>query len=120
MTLHSFGDIIVFPWSITNPPFPLHNTPHHDYTGQIFSQAVLQATGKNYTVINTVDFFGNVNGVSHDHALIANNVGVAHTLELTSGFNFIYPEARILALCEETFIGFRALGLYVANEHRKK
>jgi hypothetical protein len=120
MTVHSFGDLIVFPWSIVNPPFPLHNTPYHYYTGEIFRQAVLQATGKDYNVINTVDFFGNVNGVSHDHALIANHVGVAHTLELTNGFNFIYPEERILALCEETFLGYRALGLHVANEYGRK
>lgn len=117
MTVHSFGDLIVFPWSVIDPPFPLLNTPYHYETGEIFRQAVLQATGKDYNVTNTVDFFGNVNGVSHDHAIGANNVVVAHTLELTTGFNFVYPEERILALCEETFVGYRALGLHVANNY---
>lgn len=118
MTVHSFGDLIVFPWSVVVPPWTLPNTPYHFYTGEIFRQAVLEATGKDYLVINTVDFFGNVHGVSHDHAIGANNVTVSHTLELTNGFNFIYPEARILALCQETFVGYRALGLHVARNYQ--
>lgn len=120
MTVHSFGDLIVFPWSVVQPPWPMSSTTtaYHFFTGEIFRQAVLQATGKDYLVINTVDFFGNVHGVSHCHALGANNATVAHTLELTNGFNFVYPEERIFALCQETFVGYRALGLHVAQNYQ--
>jgi hypothetical protein len=108
--------LVLFPWSFNTPPHPFPNTAQHIEVGQRFRQAILQATGTDYLVINTMDFFGSVNGGCHDHMIGANNVTIAHSLELTDGSDdFRFPEARILALSEETFIGYRAYAAYVAE-----
>lgn len=63
-----------------------------------------------------MDFFGNVNGGCHDHMIGVNNITIAHSLELTDGsHDFRFPENLILALSEETFIGYRAYAQYVAE-----
>lgn len=92
------------------------NTPQHFSSGERFRQAILQATGTDYLVINTMDFFGNVNGGGHDHMIGSNNVTIAHSLELTDGSSdFRFPESQILALSEETFLGYRGFAEYVAE-----
>lgn len=92
------------------------NTPQHFSSGERFRKAILQATGTDYLVINTMDFFGNVNGGGHDHMIGSNNVTIAHSLELTDGSSdFRFPESQILALSEETFLGYRAFAQYVAE-----
>lgn len=46
----------------------------------------------------------------------ANNVTIAHTLELTDGTNdFRYPQEKIFALSQETFIGYRAYARYIGE-----
>lgn len=84
--------------------------------GEIFRQAILQATGTDYLVVNTMDFFGNVNGGCHDHMIGANNMTIAHSLEFTDGtFDFRYPQERIFALSQETFIGYQAYARYIGD-----
>lgn len=116
VALHTFGDLVLFPWSFNTPPFPFPNTAQHIEVGEVFRQAILQATGTDYVVINTMDFFGNVNGGCHDHMIGANNVTIAHSLELTDGSNdFRFPQAQVFALSQETFIGYQAYARYVGD-----
>lgn len=43
-----------------------------------------------------------------------------YTLELTSGYQFVYPESKIEALAFESFHGFRAMALEIAREFALK
>lgn len=77
----------------------------------------MAATGKDYFVGNSFDYFGNINGSVDDHMLGENNATLSYTLEFTNGFDFRYPEERVLALAQESFIGFRALGLFIGQRY---
>lgn len=119
LSVHTFGDLVLFPWGYSdNPgPLPLDNTAQHVLAGNLFRDAVLAATGKDYFVVNSLSYFGNINGAVDDNMLAAVGADIAYTLELTDGFNFLYPEERILALSQETFLGYQALGRYVGETY---
>jgi hypothetical protein len=44
------------------------------------------------------------------------NIPYVYTLELTSGFQFTYPEEKIEALAFETFWGYRAMALEIGRQ----
>lgn len=54
-----------------------------------------------------------------DYAIAGANANLAYTLELTGGGQngFDYPEAQIEALVKETFHGFEAFGVYIAEAY---
>lgn len=81
--------------------------------------AIFAATGKDYGLFNSYEYFGNINGSVDDHMIGEHGILLSYTLELTNGFDFRYPEERIFALSQETFHGYRALGLYIANTYGK-
>jgi hypothetical protein len=119
LSVHTFGDLVLFPWGyVANPgPLPRDNTDEHILAGNMFRDDILAATGKDYLVVNSIDYFGNINGAVDDNMLAAVGAHTAYTLELTNGFNFLYPEERILALSEETFLGYAAMARYVGNTY---
>jgi hypothetical protein len=83
--------------------------------GNLWRQDILAQGGRSYIVGNVADVLGNAFGAIDDHAAGTYNIPYVYTLELTSGFNFIYPEDRIEALAFETFWGYRAMGLYIGE-----
>ncbi|CAG9799909.1 unnamed protein product [Chironomus riparius] len=115
LSVHTFGDLVLFPWGYTDAPGRIENWDELVNVGNIWRDAVLAATGKDYYVVNSLEYFGNINGAVDDHMLAIHGASITYTLELTDGFDFRYPEERILALAEETFIGYRSFGLYIGN-----
>lgn len=115
LSVHSFGDLVLFPWSFSDAPGQIWNHDELVRVGEIWRDAIIAVTGKDYLVANSYDFFGNINGSVDDHMIGVHNISISYTLELTSGFDFRYPEERLFALCEETFIGYRAYANYIGD-----
>lgn len=91
----------------------------HQEAGNLWADAIRQATGKNIIVGNSADIMGTIYGASDDHMRGAHNVDIVYTLELTGGGStgFDYPESQIGNLNRETFHGYRALGLFVQRTY---
>ena len=107
LSVHTFGDLVLFPWGYSDAPGRIENWDELVAVGNIWRDVILAATGKDYYVVNSaVD----------DHMLAVHGASLTYTLELTNGHGFIYPEDRILALAEETFLGYRAFGQYIGNK----
>lgn len=81
---------------------------------------ILAATGKDYLIANSFDVFGNINGSVDDHMIGEHGVLLSYTLELTTGFDFRYPQERIFALSQETFLGYHALGVFIGEQYGSK
>jgi hypothetical protein len=45
------------------------------------------------------------------------NANLAYTLELTTGYGFVYPQDMIHDLAKETFLGYRQFGLYIGENY---
>lgn len=100
-----------------------HPIAHESYLLQVatvWRNAIFAVTGKDYVLANSFDFFGNINGSVDDHMIGENGVLLSYTLELTSGFDFRYPQERIFALSQETFIGYRAVALFIGDQYGAK
>lgn len=117
LSVHTFGDLVLYPWGHTPAPGPIDNVQQHIDVGHIWRNAILAATGKDYLVVNSLDYFGNISGAVDDHMLGVHGSNITYTLELTDGFDFRYPEERIFALAQETFIGYRVFGKYIGDTY---
>jgi len=119
ISVHSFGDMVLYPWGYSGSPGWIPNWQYHHDVGILWADAIRAATGKNYVVGNVADILGNAFGASDDHMAGEQLVNLVYTLELTGGgqTGFDFPEAQIGGLCRETFWGYRAFGLFVARTY---
>jgi len=114
ITVHSFGDMVLYPWGFQGSPGLIHNHQYHHDVGLLWRNAIQAATGKNYAVGNIAVLLGNAFGASDDHMAGTQRVNLVYTLELTAGglTGFDFPESQIGTLVRETFHGYRAIGLH--------
>lgn len=119
MSVHSFGDMMLWPWGFSGSPGHAENWRAHDAVGNLWADAIRANTGKSYRVGNTADLLGNAFGASDDHMYGDQRVNLVFTLEITGGgrTGFDFPEEEIESLRYETFWGYRAFGLYVSNNY---
>jgi hypothetical protein len=119
ISVHSFGDMVLYPWGFSGSPGWISNWEHHRRVGNLWADAIRAQTGKSYQVGNIADILGNAFGASDDHMAGEQLVNLVYTLELTGGgqTGFDFPEAEIEGLVKETFWGYRALGLYVSQNY---
>lgn len=117
VSVHSFGDMVLYPWSYVGSPGNISNWQYHFDVGMLYANAIRAATGKNIIVGNSIDILGTAFGVSDDHMAGEQHITLAYTLELTRGglTGFDFPESQLEALVRETFWGYRALGLHVGG-----
>lgn len=121
ISVHSFGDMVLYPWGYSGSPGWITNWQHHHNIGVLWANAIRQATGKQYVVGNIADILGNAFGASDDHMSGVHGIEIVYTLELTGGgqTGFDFPEAQIGSLVRETFWGYRAFSLYVGGSNFK-
>lgn len=62
ISVHSFGDMVLYPWGYNGSPGWISNWQYHHQVGQLWADAIRQATGKNYVVGNIADILGNAFG----------------------------------------------------------
>jgi hypothetical protein len=119
MSVHSFGDMMLWPWGYSGSPGLINNWEHHQLVGNMWADAIRNQTGKSYRVGNTAQLLGSAFGASDDHMAGEQLVNLVYTAELTGGgqTGFDFPESEIEALNHETFWGYRAFGLYVKKNY---
>jgi hypothetical protein len=66
LSVHTFGDLVLYPWGFTGAG-PIENEADAIRVGNIFRSSILAATGKDYLVVNSLAYFGNINGSVDDH-----------------------------------------------------
>lgn len=119
LTVHSFGDMVLYPWGFAGSPGLISNHAYHHEVGLLWRNAIQAQTGKVYAVGNVAVILGNAFGASDDHMAGNQNVNLVYTLELTrgGGTGFDFPESQIGSLVRETFHGYRAIGLHIGRNY---
>lgn len=82
-SVHSFGDMVLYPWGFSGSPGWVANWQYHHQVGALWADAIRAATGKQYVVGNVADILGNAFGASDDHMAGEQLVDLVYTLELT-------------------------------------
>ncbi|KAG5677263.1 hypothetical protein PVAND_007034 [Polypedilum vanderplanki] len=116
LSVHTFGDMVLWPWGYSGSPGWISTHEEHQALGVLWRDGILAQGGRNYIVGNVADVLGNAFGAVDDHMAGHYGIPYVYTLELTSGFQFQYPEARIGALAAETFWGYRAMALHIGEK----
>ncbi|XP_050316277.1 carboxypeptidase B-like [Anthonomus grandis grandis] len=119
MAVHSFGEMVLFPWGYA--PILPQDVATLRHVGSLMARAIEQAStmGSNYTVENSATLLGAAAGAADDWVKAVANVNLTYTLELPNGdapFWFMIPARQILPVVRETFEGFRALHQYIQEQ----
>ncbi|KAK8744881.1 hypothetical protein OTU49_000663 [Cherax quadricarinatus] len=106
LALHSYGQDLLYPWGwSTGEEAP----GKHDLIaiGQVFTQAVKNATGTEYAVKNAAEGYYVASGATDDWAMEALHTKYVYTLELRDQGRqgFLLEPANILACSEEIWQG---------------
>lgn len=80
VSVHSFGDMVLYPWGYSGSPGWIASWQRHHQVGQLWADAILRATGKRYVVGNVADILGNAFGASDDHMAGEQKVDYSFTL----------------------------------------
>lgn len=84
VTVHSFGDMVLYPWSYPGG-LPIWNHQYHYDVGMLYANAIRTFAGKNIIVGNSIEVLGTAFGVSDDHMSGEHEITLSYTLELTRG-----------------------------------
>jgi Zinc carboxypeptidase len=82
VSVHSFGDMVLYPWGFSGSPGWIENWEYHQEVGNLWAAAIRGATGKNYRVGNIADLLGNAFGASDDHMAGEQEIDLVYTLEV--------------------------------------
>lgn len=111
LAVHTYGDLILYPFGYELPFIPVSNAAEHIAMGQKARSAVLAVGGPDYTVGNSAEILYNAFGASDDYAVGAGGFKYAFTLELTGGGRqgFDLPATEIQRVAHATFQIFRSM-----------
>lgn len=84
-TVHSFGDMVLYPWTYFGSPGNITTWQYHHFVGVEYADAIRGVAGKNIRVGNSIDILGYAYGVSDDHMAGEFDINSSFTLELTGG-----------------------------------
>lgn len=117
LSTHSYGNYVLWPFGFDFNVY-IKNWKEHMYLADLFVNEILGATGTEYEPGNSADVLYTANGASDDHAVAYANAQLAYTLELTGGSHgFVYPAELAHDLAKETFLGYRRMALYIAENY---
>lgn len=121
LATHSFGNMVLWPFGYSFDNYVL-NWPEHVSAGQRWVDAVYARKGTHYVLGNSADILYTANGATDDYMMVYGHANMGFTLELTRGGSsgFDFPEAEVYELVKETFLGYRALGLYIKENYGSK
>lgn len=113
---HSYGDYVLWPWGSTTTLCPDHAT--FAAHGQRMGNAIVSATGRNYTLGPTSQVLYLASGGSNDWAYQAHNA-LGYCIELRGGgtglAGFVLPESLIASTQQEAWAAFERLWLDLAG-----
>ncbi|CAD7086389.1 unnamed protein product [Hermetia illucens] len=110
ISFHSFGQLMLFPYSWTNDPAP--NNDDHQRIGDAAAAALVKRYGTVYTVGNSYITIYPTSGSSDDWVYGVLNIPLSYTIELRpedSINGFVLPSAQIIPVGIETLDGLVAM-----------
>jgi len=113
---HSYGDYVLWPWGSTTTLSPDNAT--FAFHGQRMGNAIIEATGRNYTLGPTSQVLYLASGGSNDWAYQRHGA-LGYCIELRGGgtglAGFVLPEAQIIPTQAEAWAAFERLWLDAAG-----
>lgn len=116
VSMHSYSSFLLYPFSFDF--VHISNWKQHEELCSIFVETLNRITKFNvYTFGHSASKFYLANGVSDDFAIKVAKSNMAIVIELPGGglHGFDFPEEKIERLIKETFVGLKAMSLYVGN-----
>lgn len=106
LSLHSFGQKLLYPWGWSSS-VKAPDTPQLVALGQVFAQAIKNATGTEYNVKNSAGGLYLASGATDDWATAVLKTKYAYTLELRDlgQQGFLLDQRNILPCSEEVWHG---------------
>lgn len=118
LTLHSFGNYLLYPWGWTSD-LPASWKELHE-VGTSAANAIKEATGTRYTVGSSTNVLYAAAGGSDDYMFAKANIPFSYTMELSQGGHsgFDPPASKIEGFVKESFIGIKKMAEEVAERSK--
>lgn len=116
LTIHSYGQLIVYPWSYTTEVPEDHE--ELQTVGELAAASIQSVAGTKYTVGGSTSMLSETAGSSDDWAKGVGGVELSYTVELPGGGSagFDPPPQRILPIVVETWEGLKAFHKYIEKK----
>ncbi|KAJ0174172.1 hypothetical protein K1T71_010318 [Dendrolimus kikuchii] len=114
VSIHSYGQYLVYPWGYTGDFLP-KEWKKLDSLARSVSDAVQRAGGLPFKVLSAGKWYPAAGG-SDDFAFGAVGVPYSYTMELTDGYEFIFPEHLLKKVLPQFYEGFTVLGSQIRDE----
>lgn len=114
VSVHAYGQYLVYPWGFTGDYLP-KQWKKLDSLAQAVSNAVTRAGGMPFKVMSAGKWYAAAGG-SDDFAFGAVGVPYSYTMELTNGFEFIYPKEKLRVVLPQFYNGFIEFGAQIKKE----
>nr|USU81847.1 M14 metal carboxypeptidase-like 16 [Antheraea pernyi] len=114
VSIHSYGQYLVYPWGYTGEHLP-REWKRLDSLARAVSDAVYRAGGKPFRVMSAGKWYPAAGG-SDDYAFGAVGVPYSYTMELTDGYEFVFPEYLLKQVLPQFYEGFRVFASQIRNE----
>ncbi|KPJ14737.1 Carboxypeptidase B [Papilio machaon] len=118
VSLHAYGQYLVYPWGYTAELLP-KQWRKLDSLARKVSLAVQNSGGQPFKVMSAGQWYPAAGG-SDDFAFGAAHVPYSYTMELTDGYEFVFPENRLRNTLPQLYEGFRAFASEIRNEFSNK
>ncbi|XP_063625628.1 uncharacterized protein LOC134797337 [Cydia splendana] len=104
LSLHSYGEVILFPWGYTSDPCPSYVELLEG--GTVMARAIHAVNGRTYKVGSTKDIMYYSAGTSVDWSYGCAKIPYSYMIELPSKqHRFLLPKDRIIPTAKEVFCG---------------
>lgn len=109
ISLHSYGQVMLYPWGYTTNAAP--KTPMMKRAGTRFARGAKKLFSTKYTVENSAAGMYYASGTTDDWAKAALEVPLSYTLELRDrgGNGFVLPANQILPTSKEVWNGIKRM-----------
>lgn len=114
VSIHSYGQYLVYPWGYTGKALP-KEWKKLDSLAQEVSKAVEHAGGRPFRVLSAGKWYAAAGG-SDDYAFGAIGVPYSYTMELTEGYEFLFPAHLLPNVLPQFYEGFKVFGAQIKNE----
>ncbi|CAH2089476.1 unnamed protein product [Euphydryas editha] len=118
VSLHSYGQYLVYPWGYTGEYLP-KEWKRLDSLARMVSDAVQRAGGQPFKVLSAGKWYAAAGG-SDDFAFGAVGVPYSYTMELTNGYEFVFPERLLRIVLPQYYEGFRTFAAQIKKEFSPK
>ncbi|XP_063365813.1 carboxypeptidase B-like [Cydia amplana] len=112
LSLHSYGEVIIFPWGYTSEPCPSYVELLEG--GTVMARAIHEVNGRTYKVGSTKDIMYYSAGTSVDWSYGVANIPYSYMIELPSKqHRFLLPKEQIIPTAMEVLCGVIELMQFV-------